>query len=126
MSCPHSPSGKMWRLNNHNRIESEMNKIILTAVVSGALAFAANAQHQKFLPNHLAVLRAGDGVINLHLKQAPIFIDQFDPAGMNDAPSFTVTIPTKGSNALFFNGHAATEGNLTLSADRTLLAFAGY
>jgi hypothetical protein len=103
-----------------------MKKIILTAAVSGTLALVANAQQQKFLPNHLAVLRAGDGVVNLHLKQAPIFVDQFDPAGMNDAPSFTVAIPSKGSNALFFNGHAATEGNLSRSADRTLLAFAGY
>ena len=35
-------------------------------------------------------------------------------------------IPTNGPEALFFNGHAATEGILTRSADGRILAFAGY
>jgi hypothetical protein len=84
------------------------------------------AQNQSFTPGQLAVLRAGDGAINLRLKQAPIFVDQFDPMRFNEAASLTVAIPTNGPNALFFNGHAATEGNLTRSADRRLLVLAGY
>ena len=84
------------------------------------------AQTAQFLPGHLAVLRAGDGVVSQHLKQAPVFIDQFDPNGFNAAPSFTVRIPTNGPDSFFFNSHAATEGILTRSADRRLLAFAGY
>ncbi len=85
-----------------------------------------HAQGSSFLPHHLAVLRAGDGAIKLKLGQAPIFVDQFDPDILNTAPSFTVQIPTNGPNSFFFNGHAATEGNLTRSADGKLLAFAGY
>jgi len=88
--------------------------------------FSASAQTPSFAPGQLAVLRAGNGDINLRLKQAPIFVDQFDPARFNDAPALSVAIPTNGPNALFFNGHAATEGNLTRSADHRLLAFAGY
>jgi len=87
---------------------------------------AANAQTPRFLPGHLAVLRAGDGELSLRLKQSPIFIDQFDASGFNASPSLTISIPTNGPNTLFFNGHAATEGNLTRSADHRLLAFAGY
>jgi hypothetical protein len=90
------------------------------------LGLAANAQNAGFLPGHLAVLRAGDGAVDLRLKQAPIFVDQFDPKSFNAAPSFTVRIPTNGPNAFFFNGHAATEGNLTRSSDHAFLAFAGY
>lgn len=86
----------------------------------------ALAQPPQFLPGHLAVLRAGDGVMDLHLKQSPIFIDQFAPEGSNVSPSFSVRIPTNGPETLFFNGHAATEGNLTRSPDHQLLAFAGY
>jgi hypothetical protein len=37
-----------------------------------------------------------------------------------------VAIPTNGLDTIFFNGHAATEGMLSLSADGRLLAFAGY
>src|SRR5580704_6879606 len=103
-----------------------VNKLIPMLTIAGLCGLAANAQDQSFAPGHLAVLRAGDGVMNLHLKQAPIFVDQFDPSSMNNAPSMTVAIPTTGSNALFFNGHAATEGVLTRSADHSVLALAGY
>ena len=102
-----------------------MKKNVLSAVILVALlSGAANAQNSQFLPGHLAVLRVG--VVNLHLKQAPVFVDQFDPNGFNPAPSFTVRIPTNGPNTLFFNSHAATEGVLTRSADRRMLAFGGY
>ena len=91
-----------------------MKKNILSVVIVIALlSVAAKAQNSQFLPSHLAVLRAGDGVVNLRLKQAPVFVDQFDPNGFNPAPSFTVRIPTNGPDTLFFNSHAATEGVLT-------------
>jgi hypothetical protein len=103
-----------------------MNKSILTGGMFAITLLVARAQNAQFLPGHLAVLRAGDGLVGLHLKQAPIFVDQFDTNGNNAAPSFTVAIPTNGPNAFFFNGHAATEGNLTRSSDHTVIAFAGY
>lgn len=75
---------------------------------------------------HLAVLRAGDGELDLKLKQSPIFIDEFVPGTFNSAPVSTIAIPTNGPNGLFFNGHAATEGILARSADHHLLTVAGY
>ena len=103
-----------------------ISRILMTAAVISLAVLAARAQTSSFLSGHLAVLRAGDGVLDLELKQSPAFIDQFDAGGFNSSPSATVKIPTNGSDAFFFNGHAATEGNLTRSADRKLLAFAGY
>jgi hypothetical protein len=103
-----------------------MNKAILTGTAALLLALAANAQGTHFLTGHLAVLRAGDGVIDLKLRQAPIFVDQFDPNIANAAPSLSIRISTNGPNSFFFNGHAASEGVLTRSADQKLLAFGGY
>jgi hypothetical protein len=103
-----------------------MKKIILTGATALLIATAANAQGTHFLQGHLAVLRAGDGMIDLNLRQAPIFVDQFNPNILNAGPSFTVRVPTNGANCFFFNGHAASEGILTRSADQKLLAFAGY
>jgi hypothetical protein len=100
-----------------------MKKILLAAAVMGLAGLAAQAQ---FLPKHLAVLRAGDGTVKLHLKQSPIFVDEFAPGAYNNAPLMSVAIPTNGPDTIFFNGHAATEGMLSLSADGKLLAFAGY
>jgi hypothetical protein len=101
-----------------------MKKIILLAAVAG-LAGTGFGQ-TAFLPKHLAVLRAGDGAISLHLKQSPAFVDEFAPGTFNDKPEMTVAIPTNGTDSLFFNGHAATEGMLSRSADGHLLTFAGY
>jgi hypothetical protein len=102
---------------------------IPTIIWGGAMLVAVQAGAQsasQFQPGHLAVLRAGDGVMDLHLKQAPMFIDQFDMNTSNTAASFTVAIPTSGPDELFVNGHAATEGNLARSADHRFLTFEGY
>jgi len=103
-----------------------MNKTIITWGWAALLALPAGAQVSQFQPGHLAVLRAGDGVMDLHLRQTPMFIDQFEANASNSSPSFTARIPISGPEELFINGHAATEGNLTRSADHTLLAFEGY
>lgn len=100
-------------------------KILVLLITTFGLALTAQAQ-SGFLPKHLAVLRAGDGAINLHLKQAPVFVDEFAGGGFNNGPVMSVAIPTNGPDTLFFNGHAATEGMLSRSADGKLLTFAGY
>src|SRR5579884_3554007 len=89
------------------RLAEKMNRLVFTLALPLLTVWTARAQ---FIPGHLAVLRAGDGVMDLHLKQSPIFIDQFDPKSENASASFTVAIPTNGPNLFFFNGHAATEG----------------
>ena len=105
-----------------------MKQIILPVFIAAATASLglAQAETARFQPGQLAVLRAGDGQVAQHLKQAPVFIDQFDPRRFNATPSYTVQIPTNGADSFFFNGHAATEGVLSRSADRRLLVFAGY
>ena len=106
-----------------------MRIVILAGSAVLLLARLVDGQAVKgteFLPHHLAVLRAGDGEMSLGLRQAPIFIDQFDPDASNSSASFSLPIPTNGPDSFFFNGHAATEGNLTRSADHKLLVFAGY
>jgi hypothetical protein len=108
------------------KIPQQMKMIFLLAMVLALATCSAKAQPSRFVPGHLAVLRAGDGMVDLHLKQSPVFIDQFSPDGFNSSPSFSLQIPTNGPQALFFNGHAATEGTLARSQDHKLLAFAGY
>jgi hypothetical protein len=101
-----------------------MKKIIVTAVSLALAPMFSSAGSLQ--PKHLAVLRAGDGQLDPKLRQSPIFIDQFTPGSFNQAPSATIALPTNGPSAFFFNGHAATEGLLALSADHHLLTVAGY
>jgi len=104
-----------------------MKEIVLLAVaMTVSLSVLTASGQSSFLPKHLAVLRAGNGALRLHLKQSPVFIDEFAPDSFNNAPLLTIAIPTNGPDAIFFNGHAATEGMMCRSSDGQFLTFAGY
>lgn len=106
------------------RPSPNMKKIIATTTSLALAAMFSSAGSLQ--PKNLAVLRAGDGQLDLKLRQSPVFIDEFAPGSFNQAPLATIALPTNGPNAFFFNGHAATEGLLALSADHHLLTLAGY
>lgn len=85
------------------------------------------AQGSGFQPGKLAVLRIGDGISDLSARQNPVFVDQFDPGLDNQAKaSFSAAIPTAGTNALWMNGNAGTEGGMARSANHSALTLAGY
>ncbi len=101
-----------------------VSKIAMIIVLS---ACAAHAQSSGFRPGQLAVLRIGDGAADLRLRQSQVFVDQFDPTAADQSePSFSVAIPDKGTNALWMNGHAGTEGGLVRSGDHSVLTITGY
>ncbi len=124
-----------------------MNKLFLLTAASALMALAANAQTPAvFQPGQLAVIRFGDGATNRCLplgavtgitnysasdlwgsRQSQVFICQFDPNKSDQTnPAVLLACPTNGYNGIMVNGNAGTEGNLTLSDDRSLLTFAGY
>ncbi len=124
-----------------------MKRILLTTGICALLSFAANAQTPAvFQPGQLAVFQEGDGgpgrcnpvgattgIIGYHpsdiwgSRQNQIFIGQFDPNVANQTnASVLVAVPTNGYSAMLVNGNAGTEGYMTLSDDRSVLAFAGY
>jgi hypothetical protein len=76
-----------------------------------------------FSPGNLTVVRCGDGTQTLVSSGNTIFIDQY---ATNGALVSTTNIPDTGTNALILSGVASSEGGLTLSIDRTTLAFTGY
>src|SRR5215470_13422586 len=116
--------------------------LLLTTVLSTA---AAQAQ-TTFQPGYLAVLQEGtggtnrcqplgavNGITNYNAddifgsRQSQMFIDEFNPALADQrTPVVQIAIPTNGPTAMLINGNAGTEGNLTLSGDKRLLAFTGY
>ncbi len=115
----------LLRVSDDDKIKGRMKKIYVLIVGIALAGWAARAQ-SSFHPGRLAVLQAGDGVVSLHLKQSPVFIDEFIPGSFNASPSFTVQIPTNGASSIFINGHAATEGMLSRSGDKRYLTMAGY
>ena len=109
--------------------------LALFVALLGSLMPRTAAQNLVFKPGKLAVLQLGDGgaargAVPSDIwasRQNPYFIDQFEPIGVNQTvPTAQVGIPSTGPDSIWVNGNAGTEGNLTLSADRTVLAFGGY
>ncbi len=117
--------------------------LALAATLSGT----AFAQTPAFTPGRIAVLQLGDGgpgrcaplgaitgITNYNAsdiagsRQTPLFIDEFDPNAANQTNNYSVqvAVPTNGPGAMLINGNAGTEGGMTLSADKSLLTFAGY
>lgn len=115
------------------------------------LTVVAVAQTPVFTPGKLAVLQLGDGGTGRCLplnggsvaipytnynasdvigsRQTALYIDQFDPNGVNQTPvglAVQIAVPTNGFDGLFVNGNAGTEGNMTLSGDASVLAVTGY
>jgi hypothetical protein len=104
--------------------QSSMKKLVLA---SGLVAFMTAAAQAQFYPGNLAVLRCGNGtndIINKTISQT-VFIDQYTTNGAL-VPGTTVAITTNGPNAMVMEGGATSEGGLTRSMDRTLLAITGY
>ncbi len=95
--------------------------------MSALVALAAHAQTDGFSPAQLAVLRVGDGTSELRTRQRQVFDEHYDPSGAGQTrPTFSVAVPAKGTNALWMNGHAGTEGELVRSSDRSVLTITGY
>ncbi len=127
-------------------ISNQTAKLVLAVGVAAMLGRSLQAASTVFAPGNLAVLQLGDGGTNRCLplgaitgitnyaasdifgsRQTQIFIDQFDPNAINQTnPSVQVAIPTNGATAMLINGNAGTEGCLSLSGDKSVLAFSGY
>ncbi len=106
---------------------------ILGATAAVSLAAAAvpllsssQAQAVKFTGGNLVVYRVGDGATALSNAAAPVFLDEFTPAG--DAVS-SLALPTAaggGNKALTAVGQSRSEGLIANSPDGKLLTLTGY
>jgi hypothetical protein len=121
----------------------------LSLALLAMLKASASAQAPLFTPGQLAVLQLGDGGTGrnrpsnggsvaipytnyfasdiIGSRQTGLFIDQFDPNGINQtSPTVQVAVPTNGADGLFINGNAGTEGGMTLAGDSSVIAVTGY
>jgi hypothetical protein len=103
----------------------------LVCVVAGSAAsLTSSADVAKattgFTAGDVVIYRVGDGSTALGTNGAPVFLDEYTPAG---ALVQSVPLPTtaSGSNKpLVASGSANSEGELTLSADSRFLVATGY
>jgi hypothetical protein len=98
-----------------------MTKLILPAIM--LMAVSARATIPGFGAGDLAVLQVGSTTEVQTNTGNSVVIDNFST---NGSMIFAYQVPNSGSDALIISGSASSEGNLSLSADGTSLALAGY
>jgi hypothetical protein len=96
-----------------------------------AVAVVLSAPHAEaqFTTGSLVVLRVGEGVSALNNTGTAVFLDQFNTTGSGQTANYTLAMPTVTSgaiNRLVMSGSASSEGQLTLSLDKTKIVVAGY
>lgn len=101
------------------------------SVIISCLIF--NSASGQFLPNHLVVLRTGDGLPSVSGVAVPVSLLQFNLTDTNQTlPSYALWMPTSpatgnGVNrALTLSSSSVAEGDISLSVNGQYLVFAGY
>jgi beta-lactamase superfamily II metal-dependent hydrolase/fibronectin type 3 domain-containing protein/DNA/RNA endonuclease YhcR with UshA esterase domain len=90
------------------------------------LIVAATLQAAPFTAGNIVVYRVGDGAIALSANAAPVFLDEYTPAGVL-VQSVAMPTAVAGANLrLTASGSATTEGFLSRSQDGAILAVPGY
>ena len=98
--------------------------LVLGAIIVPAVANASAGS--TFAAGDLVVYRVGDGSTSLSDNAAPVFLDEYSPAGKL-VQSIALPTSDSGSNhELTASGSAASEGEITLSADGRYLMAPGY
>ncbi|MER7251718.1 ExeM/NucH family extracellular endonuclease [Kribbella sp. NPDC000426] len=96
------------------------------SLVASLLGVVPSAQAAGFAAGNIVVTRVGDGSGALSSAAAPVFLDEYTPAGTLVQ---TIPMPTGSSGAnhrLTMSGSATSEGALALSADGKYLTLGGY
>ncbi|MBV9242811.1 MAG: hypothetical protein JO314_12470, partial [Acidobacteria bacterium] len=93
---------------------------------SGTRSISPNSPASAFAAGDLVVYRVGDGSAALSSAAAPVFLDEYTPAGVFVQ---TIAMPTavNGSNKrLVAAGSSTAEGLMTRSVDGNYLVLTGY
>lgn len=90
------------------------------------LFFLYGQSQSAFTGGNILVYRVGDGSVTLTGAAAPVFLDEYTPAGVF-VQSIALPVALSGSNhILTAAGIGTTEGVLTLSGDGQYAVFTGY
>lgn len=90
---------------------------------SGLLGLVCLSASAQFTPTNVVVLQAGDGTNALANTGNAIILKEYSPLG---GMTYSMAVPSTGTNALIVSGSATSEGGLMLSPNRKYLVFGGY
>lgn len=86
-------------------------------------SFLTQVTHAQFTLGNLVVMKIGDGVSTLTSTGNPIIFNEYNTSGVL---TYSVPVPSTGTNALVIRGNATSEGYISLSADGNYIVFGAY
>jgi hypothetical protein len=109
------------------------NLRLLGVAVAGTAALASvpllstgGAQAARFTGGNLVVYRVGNGAAALTNAAAPVFVDEYSPAGAKLQSIALPTATTQGNSPLTASGLSRSEGQIARSADGRFVTVTGY
>lgn len=100
-----------------------MKKNITGRIVAAFFIVASFSIKAQFTSGNLVVLQIGDGVSTMTSQGNPITLNEYNPGG---TLTYSVPIPSTGTNALVLRGNATSEGYISRSADGSQIVFGAY
>ncbi len=101
-----------------------IKKVLL--LVTAALVATGLLNAAAFTPGSIVVYRIGDGTTALSAASAPVFLDEYSPAGVL-IQSIALPTAASGSNQAFTSaGNATSEGYMNLALQGRYLVMDGY
>lgn len=95
----------------------------LNIVCSILIFLCSNPLKSQFTSGNLVVLQIGDGVSTMTSQGNPLTLNEYNPGG---TLTYSVSVPSTGTNALVLRGNATSEGYISRSADGSQIVFGAY
>jgi hypothetical protein len=99
---------------------------IVGVLSRAAVAIVRPAANPAFTPGNVVVYRTGDGANAISSAAAPVFLDEYTPAGVLVQSRLMPTLSDGANRQLVASGQATSEGLLTRSVDGRHLVLTGY
>src|SRR4051812_10976259 len=96
------------------------------ALASVPLLTSSGAQAARFSGGNLVVYRVGNGATALSNAAAPVFVDEYSPAGARIQSIALPTASASGNSPLTASGLSRSEGQIARSADGRFVTVTGY
>ena len=98
-------------------------KLINTLQICLIILFNCFNLNAQFSSGNIVVLQVSDGVATFTSTGNSVVLREYSPGG---SATFSLNVPSTGTNALIVSGAATSEGGLSLSANNNYLVFTGY
>jgi Secretion system C-terminal sorting domain len=111
-------------------MKKTLNVLFITKVKKSSIQFCSlllflicSKSYGQFSAGNVVVMQIGNGVSTLTSQGNPIILNEYNSSG---TLTYSVVIPSTGTNAMALRGNATSEGYMSKSSDGSNIVFGAY